>query len=243
MVETGEQDPRIAVLLASDREDVEQRRPGEVVHAHTELGEPDRDRVGRIRLGRSQLDGEPGERDRDRLVEGVGRWQEALGERCVLGDPERRTEAGAHQRIGAVGWQEQPELLHQPVLRDGPDLTRLAAAVGHHPCMRPDRQRTRSAGVDERLRAADIVEVAVDDADHRGVGVLAHLRQRPRHLLDRVAGVDRDQTLAGPRRRSGSTARCRPHTTRRRSPCGADVRSGPGARSSRIGRRRRCRRC
>ena len=49
VVEAGEQDPRVAVLLAADGEHVEQRRPRQVVDAHRQFGKPDRDRVGRRR--------------------------------------------------------------------------------------------------------------------------------------------------------------------------------------------------
>ena len=198
VVESGQQHARVAVLFTADREHVEQGRPHHVVDAQAEFREPDRDRVVAVGRRWRHHDAQTGDRRLGRGLEAVRRWQEPLRVGRMVRPTVGLAQSGADQSIGALRGQEDAELVRHAARCCATDLGADAQAVGDDALVAPDRQLAAVSCLHKGqhgLGAADVVEMGVDHRSNRAGAVLPDSGQRVRHLLDALAGVDRDQAL------------------------------------------------
>ena len=105
------------------------------------------------------------------------------------------TESDVDQSVGTLLGEEEAELMNRSPRGRGTQLNPGPLPIGHDSGVAPDRYQI--PGSLDGGGATDVVRVGVDHRHDRGVGLGSHRIDRPRHLLHRLAGVDRDET-AGP---------------------------------------------
>ena len=193
------------------------------MHAHPEVGEPERDGVVGVAGGRCHLHAQTGDAEAGGGGERAVRLHEAVRVRRVGGVAEPEAEPDVYQRIGAVRGHRHAELLHQAAGVRRPDLVRDAAEVGDDAFVPVHRQAVAGV-VDGRLCAADVVEVGVDDGGERGRGDLPQAGQRGAHLLVALARVDGDDAVGAFDERlvGQAVTHQRPHAWAHRVPLGTD---------------------
>ena len=113
VLNTFDEYPRVAVLLATDGKNIEKYGPHCVVDAQSQLGKPEGHRVVGVGRCGGDVDLQPRHVDGDGLVtEGVGGRDKSWREWCVGGVSPVGAEAGIHQTVGAIVGEEHSELLN-----------------------------------------------------------------------------------------------------------------------------------
>ena len=190
VVNASEQDPGIAVLLATNRKHIEQRRPNEVVNRKPERWEPERHGVIGVGWCRGDVHLQSGHVDRAGGIERLRRLDVTGGEGCVGGGPEELAEPNVERAIGALGGELERELLDQTARIGRTDLRRGARPIGGDTRMTPDRNRPGRVLIENSPSARHVVEVGVHHGNDRRLGNTAKLTKCVSHLLHRLPGVD-----------------------------------------------------
>ena len=105
MVNARQQHLGVAVFLAPDREDVEQGRPDNVLHADSQVRKPEGD--GIIGVGRrvGDLHRQAGDAQGLSAPKRRGRCHMARCERCVARVAEEKAQPHVDRAVGPIGWQ------------------------------------------------------------------------------------------------------------------------------------------
>ena len=194
VVDAGEQDHRVAILLAADREHVEEHRPHQVVDDEVERGDRDRHRVVCIRRCGRDVHLETRDGDATGGVEGVIGLDVAGRVWGVCRIAEVGAEPHADDAVRPVERKGGAELFDESACIGRSNRRRRACSIGGDARVSPHGEGR--SGVGERSgRAVHVVEVGVHHRDDRSWGCGAQQGDRSGHFFHALTGVDGDDAL------------------------------------------------
>ena len=196
VVDSRNQHPRIAVLLAANGKHVEQHWPHGVVHARLQVGKEEVDGVVAVARRKSNLHSLAGDGDFSLIRQRMRDRQEPWSCRRMRRIAIRKAQADVHQTIGAIGWHHDGELFDETTSICGRYLAGSSSLVLRNSSVPMDRQWLHMvAFIEHCLGPFHIVKVGVDHCRNRAVGARSQLLQRKRHLLYRFTRIESDDSI------------------------------------------------